>query len=509
LFTVCPKCTLTLVVTTVDLRAGQGYVRCGRCANVFNALVALREGDPNASTSDSASRRLAETSPKPPAKPAFGAGVAVEPEPEAATEPEPQPEPQPAPAPEPEPAIDLAAELRLLPESAPEAAVGDAAAGAAEIDLSFEEAPAESAAEPEEGSLEFDAAATDVSEIFISPSEAEHDTASGNYEAVVLAAEPQAAPAPAEESEAAPEPAESDESHTDTIAADDWSLLDDDPPADAESVIEESPLAQSDEPEPEPEPEAEVEQTQETAADPTWVQEMFEEAEAQAMHARTAERKVFVPPPEEPDEEEPAVVRAARDVKGVSAASGDTILEPLLPPPERRRPAWQYISAVAVLSVVFLLQVVHHNRQALVLSPSVGPMVSKVYGWFGATLTPRWDLTAYSVMQRGVEPEGARLRVRLSVQNDSERVQPLPLVRLTLKDRYGNAVATRDLTPTEYLPPAAAGQRLLEPDQRIDAELHVMDPGQAAVGFEIDACLRAENGSVGCANDARNKAAAG
>ena len=50
MFTVCPKCTLTLVVTTVDLRAGQGYVRCGRCANVFNALIALREGDGAART---------------------------------------------------------------------------------------------------------------------------------------------------------------------------------------------------------------------------------------------------------------------------------------------------------------------------------------------------------------------------------------------------------------------------------------------------------------------------
>ena len=56
-------------------------------------------------------------------------------------------------------------------------------------------------------------------------------------------------------------------------------------------------------------------------------------------------------------------------------------------------------------------------------------------------------------------------------------------------------------SPREYLPPRAAELRLLEPDQRIDAELHVIDPGKAAVGFEIDACLRAENGTVGCAND--------
>ncbi len=34
---------LTLAVTANDLRMGQGYVRCGRCANVFNALLALSE----------------------------------------------------------------------------------------------------------------------------------------------------------------------------------------------------------------------------------------------------------------------------------------------------------------------------------------------------------------------------------------------------------------------------------------------------------------------------------
>ena len=70
MFTVCPKCTLTLVVTTVDLRAGQGYVRCGRCANVFNALIALREGEPGGGTSDTAKRRLLETEPRAPVEPA-------------------------------------------------------------------------------------------------------------------------------------------------------------------------------------------------------------------------------------------------------------------------------------------------------------------------------------------------------------------------------------------------------------------------------------------------------
>ena len=41
--TTCPNCTLHLAVTADDLRVGQGYVRCGRCERVFNALISLSE----------------------------------------------------------------------------------------------------------------------------------------------------------------------------------------------------------------------------------------------------------------------------------------------------------------------------------------------------------------------------------------------------------------------------------------------------------------------------------
>ncbi len=477
MFTVCPKCTLTLVVTTVDLRAGQGYVRCGRCANVFNALIALREGEPGGSATDTAKRRLLETEPRPPVEPALGSGVAMDPEPEPEQLPEPEPEFEPQPEPE---------------------------------------APAVF----EEESLEFDAIATDVSEIFVSPPEAEHDTGSGTFEEVVLSEEPQpeaeaepvleAEPEPDPEPEPEPEPESESESetepelespefsHTDTIAASEWSLLDD-PPADEESIIEESPLIQE---------EASIETPIETpnAPDPPWVEEMFAEAEADAERERTSEYETLE---QEPVVDEPEMVQVARASTGAAAPS-DTVLEPLLTAPVTRRPSWQHTGGVALLALVLLVQILHLNRQNLVLNTTFGPAVVKVYGWFGSTLIPRWDLTAYTVTQLGAEAEGSdgnRLRVRLSVQNESSRVQPLPLLRLTLQDRFGNAVATRDLEPAEYLPKRAADQRLLEPDQRIDTELHVIDPGKAAIGFEIDACLRGEGGAIGCANDARRRAA--
>jgi len=454
LFTVCPKCTLTLVVTTVDLRAGQGYVRCGRCANVFNALIALREGDPNGSASDTANRRLLETEPKSPVEPAFGAGVAIEPEPEL--EPESEPGAEPEAEPEPAPPVH-------------------------DIDLSFDA----DAGNIDEGAMEFDPVATDVSEIFIDPPARETDIASGSYEAVVLSEEPAA------ESELTPvEP-----TFTDTIATEDWSLLDDSAAAEPAAALVEEPATD--------------ETTQQSsAADPPWVEEMFAEAEAVATRTRGGESEALHPAAGE--DEDPVEVRAARDVAGVSASSGDTVLEPLFTPAARPRPAWQYTSGVAVLALLLVLQLLHHNRQSLALSPTFGPAASKVYGWFGVVLVPRWDLMAYSVKQLGADAEGndgTRLRVRLSVHNESSRVQPLPLVRLTLRDRYGNAVATRDLEPREYLPQRVADQRLLEPDQRIDAELHVIDPGKAAIGFEIDACLRGEGGDIGCANEARRRAA--
>ena len=141
-------------------------------------------------------------------------------------------------------------------------------------------------------------------------------------------------------------------------------------PADAESVIEESPLAQS-RSEPEAEPVAELVEddpdadtsAQPTAQDPAWVQQMFAEAEAEAMRARTAEHRLLEEDTAEADGDESPVVQAARDVKGVSASSGDTALEPLL---DTRGAA---PSRVAIhhrhrgcSRCVLLLQILHHNR---------------------------------------------------------------------------------------------------------------------------------------------------
>src|SRR5262245_38716603 len=79
MFTVCPKCALTLVVTAADLKVAQGYVRCGRCSNVFNAIVALSEdrgqqGSSSGGASTTVIRKAPSISEDPPADPLSDTG---------------------------------------------------------------------------------------------------------------------------------------------------------------------------------------------------------------------------------------------------------------------------------------------------------------------------------------------------------------------------------------------------------------------------------------------------
>jgi predicted Zn finger-like uncharacterized protein len=78
MYTVCPKCALTLAVTAGDLRVAQGHVRCGRCQHVFNALTRLTSEDRQGGMADPEATAIQ-------AAPGFGA-IDEEPIPEDAFE---------------------------------------------------------------------------------------------------------------------------------------------------------------------------------------------------------------------------------------------------------------------------------------------------------------------------------------------------------------------------------------------------------------------------------------
>jgi predicted Zn finger-like uncharacterized protein len=178
--------------------------------------------------------------------------------------------------------------------------------------------------------------------------------------------------------------------------------------------------------------------------------------------------------------------------------------EPGEPAPPAIQLAWR--AAAAVLALVLLAQMIHENRAWLAAhGPLRGPLHS-LYGALGVKVQPPVNLSAYQLRQWGVtgDPNAAgTLRVRASILNTSAQLQPYPLLRVTLANRFGTHVGARDFEPAEYLGRPTA--RLMTPGERADATLDIQDPGKDAEGFEIDVCLRAGQ-SIACAADAAAQA---
>ena len=67
-----------------------------------------------------------------------------------------------------------------------------------------------------------------------------------------------------------------------------------------------------------------------------------------------------------------------------------------------------------------------------------------------------------------------------------------------LLERFGGTLSMRDIGPADYLP-GTGPPGLLQPGERADALIRIVDPGTEAVGFELDVCLPA-GARVRCAN---------
>jgi hypothetical protein len=215
----------------------------------------------------------------------------------------------------------------------------------------------------------------------------------------------------------------------------------------------------------------------------------------------------------------------------------------------RPRAFMLWLGAAIVAAMLLTAQIMQQNREWLA-THAHGPFgagIRALYGAVGTPLPAPANLSAYQLRQWGVTgdpvagtaaagtaaagtatagtaaagtatagtatagtaaagaaaagaPEATgKLRLRASILNTAAQLQPFPLLRVTLADRFGKKIGTRDFEPNEYLGKPTA--RLLAPGERTDAVLEILDPGQNAEGFEIDVCLRGADQRISCAND--------
>src|SRR5882724_4391531 len=499
MFTVCPKCALTLVVTAADLRAAQGYVRCGRCSNVFNALARLVE--------DRASAAAIQASP-PPAPPE---------QPQAELEAD---KTQLAQAQE-----SQAAELEAGETQVEEPEVEETRIEVIEAEeTQAEEVQAEEGDEPiPEGALEFNPEATDVSKVFIEATPTPQWTAAtGSFKALILKSDETPPAQPPQEVAWPQEALQGQEKEKEPAARTpgagvasapvnvtrEAQLLSDaaqsSPSKSGPTKLESKdggaasavrPLQRSQPSQPKPGPKPVPKPVPSTT-----------QAESTAP-ARTPPEPQAAPRPQAPA----AAVRLAPDKPAPKPAAAiahpqTARAEPTAEVTEassRLAPWWN--AATAALAIILAAQIVNHYRNDLAANERLHKPLTALYAALGVPLAPRWDLEAYDVRQLGASVDSAtsgQITVRASVKNGARQPQPLPLLRVTLQDRFGNRVAARDVPPQSYLPRTPPASSFLSAGQRIDAEMVFVDPGANAVGFEIDACLPAAGGAITCASDA-------
>ncbi|MGO9632608.1 MAG: DUF3426 domain-containing protein [Steroidobacteraceae bacterium] len=175
----------------------------------------------------------------------------------------------------------------------------------------------------------------------------------------------------------------------------------------------------------------------------------------------------------------------------------------------RRRglPFAVWLGAAIFLTLCLGAQVIHENRAWIATHAILGSRLGGLYAAIGVALPEAANLSAYQLRQWGVTGDpsaNGTLRMRASILNTAAQAQPFPLLRVTLANRFGSRIGTRDFEPAEYLGKPAA--RLLASGERVDAVLDILDPGNDAEGFELDLCLRGVDKKVRCAADAAAQA---
>ncbi len=174
---------------------------------------------------------------------------------------------------------------------------------------------------------------------------------------------------------------------------------------------------------------------------------------------------------------------------------------------QRGLPLAVWLGAAIVLALCLGAQVIHENRAWIATHAILGAHLGALYAAIGVALPEAANLSAYQLRQWGVTGDpsaNGTLRMRASILNTAAQAQPFPLLRVTLANRFGSRIGTRDFEPAEYLGKPAA--RLFASGERVDAVLDILDPGNDAEGFEIDVCLRGVDKKVRCAADAAAQA---
>ncbi|MEO8224891.1 MAG: DUF3426 domain-containing protein [Gammaproteobacteria bacterium] len=172
---------------------------------------------------------------------------------------------------------------------------------------------------------------------------------------------------------------------------------------------------------------------------------------------------------------------------------------PAPPTTARSRGHWAYTAGSVLLALLLIIQVLHQQRDDLATNPTLTEALQRTYAALGLPLWPAWDLRSYELRKTEAvaDPAGALdILARIAVVGN-ERVG-LPLVRVTLRDRFSKPLGTRVFQPAEYLGENPRPREPVSPGTLIPVKISLRDPGTSAQGFDVDVCVMSRREGIIC-----------
>jgi len=164
-------------------------------------------------------------------------------------------------------------------------------------------------------------------------------------------------------------------------------------------------------------------------------------------------------------------------------------------------PKYSMAAAAALLFVILVVQVIHHSREALAMSPTFQSTIGPLYRMVGSPVTPAWDIKGwrFEATKGSTDEDDQVLTIYSRVGNNSDQTLPYPLVHVSLTDRFEEIIGSRVLEPSEYLFDNADPRRPVYPGETFNAVIAIDAPSSDATGFKLNVCYRLASSQLRCA----------
>lgn len=151
-------------------------------------------------------------------------------------------------------------------------------------------------------------------------------------------------------------------------------------------------------------------------------------------------------------------------------------------------PSTQWVVGSFALMLVFIFQAVYFSRDSLAKNPTYRPVLTSACDLLGCEINIEFDTRLIEIIGRDVRSHPTSKKALIAgttLINNASYAQPFPLLTLTFSDITGTKLAQRRFTPREYLRSGTNIAAGMPSETPIQVELHLVDPGKAAVNFEF------------------------